>query len=283
MLEARTCRLDSHEDLVEGYLADLVFSDDSRLARLVGVMRRSLLQKEERLHATLCLEVACVFGLDPTSVLPSAAAIELVHTLSCIHADLPALSGCRRGVFPCHGRFAEATAILAGDGFLGASLALVTTRQKGTPEQLVGVVRELARSAGVSGIIGGQALEASYAGRAIDRETLGVIHDHRTAAPFEASGLIGAILAGATSGEREAVAGYARLLGLCFRIVADLRSRTAPAEETPEASTFCEAGCKTATFEAVYGLPRARLLADEAFGVGASQPERGGASRGANH
>lgn len=261
----RTCRLDSHEDLVEGYLAGLVFSDDPRLADLVGAMRRSLLSKEERLHSTLCLEVARVFGLDPADVLPAAAAIEFVQTLSSIHADLPALNGCGRrdGRSPCHEQFGEATAILAGDGFLGTSLALVTTQQKGTPGQLIDVVRQLARSAGVAGMVGGQALEASYAGRAVDRETLGVMHDHGTGAPFEASGLIGAILAGATSEEREAVAGYARLLGLCFRIVADIRA--APAVEASEAGTTREAVRRPATFEAVYGLAGARLLADEAL------------------
>ncbi len=262
---AQIRRLASHEELVEGYLAELVFSDDPRLAGLVGAMRRSLLCKKERLHSTLCLEVACAFGLDPTDVLPAAAAIEFVHTLSTIHADLPAMGGRRRGQSPCHEQFGEATAILAGDGFLGTSLALVTTEQKGTPEQLVGVVRQLARSAGVGGMVGGQALEASYAGRAVDRETLGVMHDHRTGAPFEASGLIGAILAGATSEEQEAVAGYARLLGLCFRIADDLHRRPVPATETAEAGTSCVAWHRTATFEAVYGLNRARLLADEAF------------------
>jgi geranylgeranyl diphosphate synthase, type II len=269
--QAQICELDSHEDLIEGYLADLTFSDDPRLAGLVRAMRQALLSKEERLQAILCVEVACVFGLDPKDVLPAAAAIEFVHTLTSVHADLPALSGYeRRQEKPaCHEEFGEATAILAGDGFLGTSLALVTTEQKGTPGQLVGVVRELARSAGVGGMIGGQALQASYAGRDVDRETLGVIHDHGTGALFEASGLIGAILAGATPGEREAIARYARLLGICFRIVDDLRSPTPGAArpiEAPEAGASGQAARRTATYRTVYGPRKARLLADETLG-----------------
>jgi geranylgeranyl diphosphate synthase type II len=166
----------------------VVFSDDPRLADLVEAMRRSLLQKAERLRSTLCLEVACVFGLDPEDVLPAAAAIEFVHTLCSIHADLPALGGRMDGRSPCHEQFGEATAILAGDGFLGTFLALVTSRQKGTPEQLVGVVRQLARSAGVAGMVGGQALEVGYAGCAVDRETRGVMHDHGSGPPLRLRG-----------------------------------------------------------------------------------------------
>lgn len=264
---ARTRIPDSHANLVEGYLARLIFSDDPRLAGLVGAMRRSLLCRSDRPHATLCLEVARAFGLDPADVLPAAAAIEFVQALSSVHAELPVMGGRYRGDGgpPCHEHFGEATAILAGDGFLGTALALVTTRQKGTPGQLVEVVRQLARSAGVAGMVGGQALEVRYAGRAVDRETLDVMRHHGTRAPFEASGLIGAILAGATSREREAIASYARLLGLCFRIVADLRCRPSPTTEAPKASASRKAGRTTATFEAVYGLPKSQLLANEAF------------------
>lgn len=275
MLEpsAKTRRLDSHEDLIERYLAKLALSDNPRLADLVRAMRGALLSREERVHSILCMEVAGAFGLDPAEVLPAAAAIESVHTLTSIHADLPALNGGehQRAGRACHEEFGEATAILAGDGFLGTSLALVTNEQKGTPQQLLGVVRELARSAGVGGAIGGQALKTSYAGRTVDHRTLDVMQEHSTGALFEASAIIGAILADATPQEREAIARYARRLGLCFRIVADIlllspipddpTTRPIEAPGAPDG-----AGRTDATFPALYGLRGARLLADKSLG-----------------
>lgn len=267
--KAKPVRLASHEELLEGYLANVAFSDNPRLAELVRAMRRALLSKRVGVHSILCLEVAEVFGLRPRDVLPAAAAIEFVHTLSAIHADLPALGGDERlrGGRACHEEFGEATAILAGDGFLGTSLGFITREQRGTPGQLLAVVRELARSAGIAGTIGGQALEATYAGRTVDPETLDVIHAHKTGALFEASALIGAILAGATSGERQTIAGYARHLGICFRIVEDVvLSRTSSDLAPRTIERADDAGRGAVTFPAVYGLRGALHLADESLG-----------------
>lgn len=251
----------AYEDLLQDYLANLELSDNPRLADLVGAMRGALLAKGQRVHAALCIEVAGVFGLRPADVLPAAAAIESVHTLLWIHDGLPALADGepQRRAFACHEEYGEATAILAGDGFLGTSLALMTTEQKGTPEQIVGAIRELARSAGVNGMIGGRVLEAGYAGRAVDAQTSGAIHDRAAGALFEASALIGATLAGALPKEREAVAGYARRLALCFRVV-DEALRTVGASTSP-----ADGRHERATFPAVQGLRGARLLADDSL------------------
>lgn len=151
-------KLVSHKLLVEEYLAWLTFSDNLRFADLVKAMHYSFLPGRMRLRSVLCMEVAETFGLAPTKVLPSAAAIELVYTLSSVHDALPALTtgGSGRRVPACHEKFGEAMAILAGDGFSGESLALVTFHQEGDPEQIVSVVRELAGSTGVDGMVGGR-------------------------------------------------------------------------------------------------------------------------------
>ena len=252
----------SHKTLVEEYLMNLALSDDPRLAGLVGAMRYSLLAGGKRVRPTLCMEVARSFGLNPAEVLPSAAAIELIHTFSLIHDDLPAMDDddLRRGMPTCHKKFGEAIAILAGDAFFGESLTLITVYQKGTPERILGVVRELAESTGVNGMVGGQALDMSSTKQNTSPETLNMMHAYKTGALVKASARIGAILAGATLEEQEAVSEYARQLGLCFQIVDDLLNATSTTEELGK-SAGSDAEQGKATFVQVYGLSEARRLA----------------------
>lgn len=259
-------KLSSHKVLIEEYLADLAFSEDPRLSSLVGAMRYSLLAGGKRVRPMLCMEVARSFGLNPQEVLPSAAAIELIHTFSLIHDDLPAMDDddFRRGVPTCHKKFGEATAILAGDAFFGESLALITVYQKGTPEQLLEVVRELAESTGIKGMVGGQALDISCTGRDITPETLNMMHAYKTGALIKASACIGAILANATSKERDAISEYARQLGLCFQIVDDLLNATSTTGQLGK-SAGSDAEQGKATFVRIYGLSEARRLAEESL------------------
>jgi geranylgeranyl diphosphate synthase type II len=174
------------------------------------------------------MEVAECFGLGPAEVLPSAAAIELIHTISLVHDGLPALDGAPAREAPaCHEGFGEATAILAGDAFFGESLALVTARQSGTSEQLIEVVRELAVSTGVDGMVGNQALRIGCGG---GFGAPGAARCHEVRTLVGASARIGAILAGATPDEEEAASEYARCLELYLRAsegVANAASRKA--------------------------------------------------------
>jgi geranylgeranyl diphosphate synthase type II len=254
-----TGELLSHKFLFEEYLASLSFTEETRLATLVGAMRHSLLAGSERLRAVTCMEVAGSFGRDPAEVLPSAAAIELVHTLSSIHGDLPpiAANDLEPGTHPCHEKYGEAIAILAGDAFFGECLALITTRQRGTAEQLLEVVRELAGSTGVNGMVGGQALGLA---RPVEREALRRVHGYRTGALVQASARIGAILAGATHREQDAVSEYARRLALCFQATEDLLDAASTTEEPGKG-----AGRGGPGFVRAYGLSGARRLADESL------------------
>jgi geranylgeranyl diphosphate synthase, type II len=260
-------RWEAHRRLFEEYLHNLRFTREPRLEGLEGAMRYSMLAGGKRVRSTLCMEVAWIFDAEPSSVLPSAAAIELIHTYSLIHDDLPAMDDddFRRGMPTAHKKFGEAMAILAGDAFFGEALTLITVHQEGSCEQVLDVVRELADSTGVNGMVGGQILDMDETGHgeATDPETLYMIHKYKTGALIKSSARIGAILAGATREEQAAVSEYASELGLCFQIVDDVLNATSTREELGK-SAGSDAEQGKATFVGVFGLDGAKREADGA-------------------
>jgi geranylgeranyl diphosphate synthase type II len=228
-------------------------------------MRYSMLAGGKRVRPTLCMEVTWVCGAEPAHVLPSAAAIELIHTYSLIHDDLPAMDDddFRRGRPTAHKKFGEATAILAGDAFFGEALTLITVHQEGSCEQVLEVVRELADSTGVNGMVGGQVMDMDQTGvgAEVDLETLYMIHKYKTGALIKSSARIGAILAGAGAEEQVAVSEYASELGLCFQIIDDVLNATST-RDTLGKSAGSDAEQGKATFVGAYGLEGARREAD---------------------
>jgi geranylgeranyl diphosphate synthase, type II len=260
-------RWEAHRRAFEEYLQGLRFTDEARLRGLEEVMRYSMLAGGKRVRPALCMEVAWIFGAEPSHVLPSAAAIELIHTYSLIHDDLPAMDDddYRRGRPTAHKEFGEAMAILSGDAFFGEALTLITVNQKGSCEEIIEVVRELAGSTGVNGMVGGQVMDMDQTGRAgtTDPETLYMIHKYKTGALIKSSARIGAVLAGATSEEQAAVSDYASELGLCFQIVDDVLNATSTREELGK-SAGSDAEQGKATFVGVFGLEGATREADGA-------------------
>jgi len=256
-----------HRVRFEAYLEGLVFSEEPRLAGLVEAMRYSMLGGGKRVRPTLCMEVADVFGAEPELVLPSAAAIELIHTYSLVHDDLPAMDDddYRRGRPTTHRKYGEAMAILTGDAFFGEALTLLTVHQEGSCEQVLEVVRELAASTGVNGMVGGQVIDMDQTGvgEEADPGTLHMIHAYKTGALIKSSARIGAILAGATEDEQTAISEYATELGLCFQIVDDLLNATSTREALGK-SAGSDAEQGKATFVGVYGLSGAKREADKA-------------------
>jgi geranylgeranyl pyrophosphate synthase len=156
-------------------------------------------------------------------------------------------------------------AILAGDAFFGESLTLITVHQEGSPEQVLEVVRELAGSTGVNGMVGGQVIDMDQTGvgHAADPETLHMIHTFKTGALIKSSARIGAILAGADEQGQAAVSEYAMELGLCFQIVDDVLNATSTREVLGK-SAGSDAEQGKATFVGVYGLDGAKKEADKA-------------------
>jgi geranylgeranyl diphosphate synthase type II len=260
-------RWEAHRRLFEEYLHGLRFTEETRLVGLETAMRYSMLAGGKRVRPTLCMEVAWIFGAEPSRVLPSAAAIELIHTYSLIHDDLPAMDDddYRRGMPTAHKKFGEAMAILAGDAFFGEALTLITIHQQGSCEQILDVVRELADSTGVNGMVGGQIMDMDQTGQGeiTDPKTLYMIHKYKTGALIKSSARIGAILAGANREEQVAVSEYAAELGLCFQIVDDVLNATSTREELGK-SAGSDAEQDKATFVGVFGLDGARREADGA-------------------
>ena len=184
-----------------------------------------------------------------------------------IHDDLPAMDDddFRRGRPTAHKKFGEAMAILAGDAFFGEALTLITVHQEGSCEQVLEVVRELAGSTGVNGMVGGQIMDMDQTGvgARVDLETLHMIHQYKTGALIKSSARIGAILAGADETGQDVVSEYASELGLCFQIVDDVLNATSTSEELGK-SAGSDAEQGKATFVGVYGLEGARREADKA-------------------
>jgi geranylgeranyl diphosphate synthase, type II len=265
--QASTRRWEEHRARFEAYLERLAFSDEPRLLELVEAMRYSMLGGGKRVRPTLCMEAAHVFGAEPELVLPSAAAIEMVHTYSLVHDDLPAMDNddFRRGRPATHKKYGEAMAILAGDAFFGEALTLITVHQEGTCEQVLEVVRELAHSSGINGMSGGQVMDMNQTGvgSAADHETLHMIHMYKTGALIKSSAKIGAILARASKAEQAAVSEYALEVGLCFQIVDDVLNATSTREALGK-SAGSDAEQGKATFVGVYGLDGAKREADKA-------------------
>lgn len=193
-------------------------------SRLLDAMRHSLMAGGKRLRPNLCLAASEALGGDPQRVLPAACAVEMIHTYSLIHDDLPAMDDdlLRRGKPTCHVAFDEATAILAGDALLTLAFQVLASMQAERPESVLEVIRVLAAAAGPSGMVQGQMLDMQSEGRTLTSEELQQMHALKTGAVIEAALACGAILAGGGAAPVNAVRAYGRAVGLAFQVVDDI-------------------------------------------------------------
>jgi geranylgeranyl diphosphate synthase type II len=220
-----------------GYLADRRAAVDRALeAALPGedvppatvhrAMRYSLFAGGKRLRSILVIAGAEAVGGSLRQVLPTACALECIHTYSLIHDDLPAMDDddFRRGRPTSHKAFGEAIAILAGDGLLTLAFRLIADNADTVPDPraLGDVVAEIADAAGTLGMVGGQVVDIESEGKKISAETLEYIHTHKTAALLRAALVSGARLGGATPAQLAAVRAAGGHLGLAFQIVDDI-------------------------------------------------------------
>jgi geranylgeranyl diphosphate synthase type II len=248
---------------VEDFLAGLRFSAERAVAGLEEAMRYSLLAGGKRIRPVLTLATARALGRDPREVLPTAAAIELIHTYSLIHDDLPAMDDddLRRGQPTCHVTFGENVAILAGDGLFAEAYNLVLHRQPGPSERVLSALREISEAIGVAGMVGGQYVDV--AGPAdLGPGDLRRMHELKTGRLIGASVAVAPILLEASEEAQLALVRFAGELGIVFQIVDDILDVTATAEQTGKTSGSDERLGKR-TYVSVYGLERARTLAGE--------------------
>ncbi|HMK91620.1 MAG TPA: farnesyl diphosphate synthase [Thermoleophilia bacterium] len=248
--------------LVEQYLAGLEFGADHRAERLVEAMRYSLLAGGKRIRPVLTLATARGRGADPRSVLPTAASLELIHTYSLIHDDLPAIDDdtLRRGRPTCHVAFGEDVAILAGDGLFAEAFNLVLTRQEGSREAVLGALTEIASATGVQGMVGGQYMDV--AGSAADDDDLRTLHALKTGRLIQAAVVCGALLSGAD--DVAPYRAFAAELGLLFQIVDDILDEAGAEHELGKSVGKDRAAAKV-TYVSRFGMGRAVELARESL------------------
>ena len=254
------------EDLrarVEEFLAELRFSEEASTAGLDEAMRYSLLAGGKRIRPVLTLATARALGHDPADVLPTAAAIELIHTYSLIHDDLPAMDDddLRRGRPTCHVAYGENVAILAGDGLFAEAYNLVLHRQSGEPPRLLSALREISEAIGVGGMVGGQYIDVAGAAD-LDAEDLRHMHELKTGHLIGASVAVAPILLDAPEDAQRALGRFAGELGVLFQIVDDILDVTGSEEQTGKTGGSDERLGKR-TYVTVFGLARAKAIAGE--------------------
>jgi geranylgeranyl diphosphate synthase type II len=246
------------QEKVDAYLEGLRFAAEPATAGLEKAMRYSLLAGGKRIRPVLTLAAAHALGRRPEEVLPLAAAIEMIHTYSLIHDDLPAMDDddLRRGKPTCHVAFGEDVAILAGDGLFAEALRISLTEQGGEPEHVLAAMREVVSAAGVRGMVGGQFLDVA-GDAAVDVRHL---HELKTGALIAAS--VGAVLAleGLRGPATIPYRRFAAELGVVFQIVDDILDVTGDEAELGKPRGSDERHGK-ATYVSVFGLDRARELA----------------------
>ena len=246
---------------VEAALAEAVTLDQP--ASLRQAMEYSLLAGGKRLRPILCLASCELAGGEPRLALPTACALEMVHTMSLIHDDLPAMDDddLRRGRATNHKMFGEAMAILAGDALLCQAFEMVAGRSSGVPAQrLLAVTTALARAAGAPGLVGGQVVDLASEGKRVPLATLEFIHLHKTAALLEVSVISGALIAGAAEALVADLRRYARNIGLAFQIIDDILDVTADSA-TLGKTAGKDLRTEKSTYPALLGLEASRQSA----------------------
>ncbi len=248
--------------MVDAYLAGLRFSDRAETEGLEEAMRYSLLAGGKRIRPVLALATARALGADAQTVLPAAAAIELIHTYSLIHDDLPAMDDdeLRRGMPTSHVKFGENVAILAGDGLFAEAMNVFCRGQQGDPQRILAALGELVSATGVDGMVGGQYVDVSVA--ELDAEGLRRMHGLKTGRLIGAG--VGVVLVLNALHEPETIPyrRFAEELGVLFQIVDDILDVTGSDEELGKPSGSDERHGKL-TYVSAFGLERARELAGE--------------------
>ncbi len=213
--------------MVDGALDGYFPQADGLAADLLEAMRYSLFAGGKRLRPILCVAGAEAVGGQGQDVLPVACALELIHTYSLIHDDLPLMDDddLRRGKPTNHKVFGDAIALLAGDGLLTQAFSLMTSPHATgqiPPDRLLEAIQTISVAAGHGGMVGGQVVDMQWEGKQADFETVKFLHNHKTGALIKASVASGAIVAGAGKSELRSVLNYGKKIGLAFQISDDI-------------------------------------------------------------
>lgn len=248
---------------VDSLLDELVPAEPVEPASVHSAIRWSLFAGGKRFRPALLLATGEALGASREQLLPTACALELIHTYSLIHDDLPAMDDdeLRRGRPTCHVRFGEAAAILAGDALQALAFQIIAEDERLLPQTRVRVISEVARAAGTpEGMVAGQAYDLDAESREVSDAELERIHRHKTGALIRAAARSGAIIAGANAFAFEGITRYAAQLGLLFQITDDLLDVTASVEDLGK-TPGKDARSSKATYPSLHGLEATRELA----------------------
>ncbi len=232
--------------------------------KIYEAMEYSLFAGGKRLRPVLMLETAKMVGGETETVMPFACAMEMIHTYSLIHDDLPAMDNddLRRGMPTSHKKFGEAMAILAGDALLNKAFEIVSSVETAEPARTLRAVSMLAASSGTEGMIGGQVVDMESEGREIELPELEYLHLLKTGAIIRSSCTIGVLLAGGTEQEVTAADEFAKNLGVAFQIRDDILDCTGAEEELGKPIGSDKTSGKS-TYVSMLGLERSEDLVKE--------------------
>lgn len=256
--------LKERQALVEAALDDslpLVYPE-----KIYEAMRYSLLAGGKRLRPILCIATCELAGGTVEMAMPTACALEMIHTMSLIHDDLPAMDNddYRRGKLTNHKVYGEDIAILAGDALLAYSFEYIAAQTKNVPPQRVlQVIAWLGRAVGAAGLVGGQVVDLECEGKSdVKEETLTYIHTHKTGALLESCVVCGGILAGVTDEELERLSRYAQNIGLAFQIIDDILDITSTQEKLGKTAGK-DLQAQKATYPSLWGLEVSKIKAQQ--------------------
>lgn len=259
--------LERRAQLINGRLEELmgVYTEKSAPHQLIcaQAMKYSLAAGGKRIRPVLATEFARIFGGNEEKALDSACALEMIHTFSLIHDDLPCMDNddFRRGKPSCHKQFGEDIALLAGDALENYAFEVISSDEKLSFEQRIKVIKVLSEAVGVMGMIGGQTVDVQNVGKPFDAELLLKMYSMKTSALIKCACVMGCICA-----ERydmiSAAEKYAEALGLAFQIVDDILDITAD-EKLLGKPVHSDADLNKATYPAVFGLDAAEKKAEE--------------------
>jgi geranylgeranyl diphosphate synthase type II len=230
-------------------------------------MRYSLLAGGKRIRPMLCLAACKLVGGDPAVALPTACALEMIHTMSLIHDDLPSMDNddFRRGKPTCHKVYGEEIAILAGDALLSRSFEYIARATRGAPaERVLRVLADVGKAVGSEGLVAGQVVDIQMEGAGgvgAGLQTLQFIHAHKTGALLEAAVVSGAVLGGADEATCARLGRYAQAIGLSFQVVDDILDVTATSEELGKTAGK-DLATNKATYPSLLGLEESRAIVD---------------------
>ena len=257
--------LQEHRGLVNRTLEGIIPKVRGPAFRVVEAMHYSLFAGGKRLRPILCLAGAEAVGGDVSEALPVACALEMIHTYSLIHDDLPAMDNddLRRGHPTCHKQFDEATAILAGDGLLTEAFRTMAEAARhfiGKEAVLLEVIQLIAAAAGYQGMVGGQMLDLMAEGRQVTPKELETIHRLKTGALLTASVRAGALMGGGSRQEVTLITRYGEKFGLAFQITDDILDVEGDSTEMGK-PTGADAKKLKATYPGLIGLEKAKIWA----------------------